>query len=421
MSSGSSQTAWLRADLAASDKRCTIAMWHHPRFSSGSTHGSWGSPGPLWEALYQAGAEIVLVGHEHHYERFAPQNPQGVADDQFGIREFVVGTGGSSNYPFGAALPTSEIRHTGTPGVLKLVLKADEYTWEFIPVAGESFTDSGEGRCHDPNPTPPTASGTPTLTVAGNIGDCNGTDDDATGMILDTLPGTILTLGDNAFPNGSLDDYNNCYQPSWGHQKLRTYAVLGNHEYQTPGAEGAFDYWEERAGPQEGLGYYSFDVGAWHIIVLNDNISFEPGSPQDQWLANDLANDGKRCTMAAWHQPAFLSSSTAGFTTRNRRAIWDRLYEAGVDVVVNGHQHHYERMGPMRPDGSRDDAAGIRQFNVGTGGESVALPTVAIHPQSEMRSAQYGVVRFQLDSTGYRWDFIPVSGGVIDTGSGTCH
>jgi 3',5'-cyclic AMP phosphodiesterase CpdA len=156
MSESSAQVAWLKADLAASTKRCTLAMWHHPRFSSGR-HGSWGSPGPLWEALYAAGAEIVLVAHDHLYERFAPQTPAAAADPQYGIRQFVVGTGGSSNYDFVAVAPNSEVRMNNNPGVLKLVLKADSYTWEFIPVAGKTFTDSGEGSCHVANPNSPPA------------------------------------------------------------------------------------------------------------------------------------------------------------------------------------------------------------------------------------------------------------------------
>jgi hypothetical protein len=424
MSASSAQVAWLKADLAASTKRCTLAMWHHPRFSSGR-HGNWGSPGPLWEALYTAGAEVVLVGHDHLYERFGPQTPTGAADAQYGIRQFVVGTGGSSNYEVVEVQPNSEVRASGNPGVLKLVLKAESYTWQFIPIAGKTFTDSGEGSCHGPNPDPPVLppATSDVLISAGNIGDCSGDEDDRTGRILDTLPGTILTLGDNAFPDGTLTDYTECYDPSWGRHKSRTWATIGNHEYNTGNANGAWDYFGDRAGPR-GLGYYSFNLGDWHVIVLNDNLPNEPyavGSPQDQWLTSDLAEDQKRCTLAAWHAPAFLSSQTAGFTTRNRRAMWDRLYAAGVDVVLNAQQHHYERMAPMKPDGSPDPVNGIRQFNVGTGGESIELPTVAIHPQSEVRAARYGVLKLTLDSTSYRWDFIPISGSPVDSGSAQCH
>jgi acid phosphatase type 7 len=172
MSAGSAQVAWLKDDLAKSTKLCTLAMWHHPRFSSGR-HGSWGSPAPLWDALYAAGAEIVLVAHDHLYERFAPQTPSAAADPQYGIRQFVVGTGGSSNYEVVSVAPNSEVRKSNNPGVLKLVLKADSYTWEFISVAGKTFTDSGEGTCHGANPNPLAAAATANvLTLTVHLHDC---------------------------------------------------------------------------------------------------------------------------------------------------------------------------------------------------------------------------------------------------------
>jgi hypothetical protein len=197
---------------------------------------------------------------------------------------------------------------------------------------------------------------------------------------------------------------------------------MGNHEYNTGNAAAAFDYFGDRAGPRD-LGYYSFDLGQWHVIVLNDNIPGQPftrGSAQDQWLSEDLAAHPRQCTLAAWHAGMFLSSNTPAFTVRDRRAIWDRLYEAGVDVVLNAQQHHYERLAPMRPDGAFD-ATGIREFNVGTGGESVELPTVAIHPNSEVRAARFGVLKLTLDSNSYHWDFLPISGAPVDSGSASCH
>ncbi|HEV8382608.1 MAG TPA: metallophosphoesterase [Gemmatimonadales bacterium] len=148
MSPGSPQETWLRSNLAASSKRCTLAYWHEPRFSSGTEHGSNEGTQPLWEALYDAGAEIVIAGHEHNYERFAPQTPTGAADPNHGIREFVVGTGGMSHYDDMKPLPNSEVFNGTTYGVLKLTLGAGTYTWQFVPVAGESFTDSGRGICH---------------------------------------------------------------------------------------------------------------------------------------------------------------------------------------------------------------------------------------------------------------------------------
>jgi len=176
MAAGSTQEQWLRADLAASSKQCTIAYWHHPRFSSGTQHGSSTSAQPLWQALYDAGAEIVVSGHEHNYERFAPQTPTGQADPVSGIREFVSGTGGASHYnDLGTPLPNSEVRNGTTWGVLQLTLDAGSYSWQFIPVAGQTFTDAGSGACHGPpgggggiSASQSTVSATPASITAGS-------------------------------------------------------------------------------------------------------------------------------------------------------------------------------------------------------------------------------------------------------------
>ncbi len=159
-----------------------------------------------------------------------------------------------------------------------------------------------------------------TILVAGNIATCGTTDDEATAGILDTLQGTVFTLGDNVFPNGSLQAYVDCYGPSWGRHKARTYATLGNHEYLSGNPGSSFEYFGDRAGPS-GRGYYSLDLGNWHIIVLNINDAtvneanpFE-GSAQDEWLKADLAAHSKSCTLAMWHNPRFFSSNTVGWTT----------------------------------------------------------------------------------------------------------
>jgi acid phosphatase type 7 len=147
---GSAQTKWLKEDLAsnADEGGCTLAYMHHPLFSSGEEHGSTPQLEPLWEALYEAGADVVLSGHEHNYERFAPQDPEGRADPQRGIREFVVGTGGKSHYPVLDPIANSEIHNDESYDVLKLTLNPKSYEWRFVPVEGESFSDSGSARCH---------------------------------------------------------------------------------------------------------------------------------------------------------------------------------------------------------------------------------------------------------------------------------
>jgi hypothetical protein len=148
MSAQSAQGRWLRADLAATTARCVLAYWHHPRFSSGNEHGSEPKTEPLWQALDDYGAEIIISGHEHNYERFAPQTASGVADPDRGIRLFVVGTGGADHYSFGPPIANSEVRNGDTWGVLQLTLWPDAYTWRFIPVPGRTFGDSGRGSCH---------------------------------------------------------------------------------------------------------------------------------------------------------------------------------------------------------------------------------------------------------------------------------
>jgi acid phosphatase type 7 len=262
-----------------------------------------------------------------------------------------------------------------------------------------------------------------TILAAGNIATCGTTNDEATATLLETLPGTVFTLGDNAFPNGSAEAYQNCYEPSWGRHKARTYAALGNHEYNLGSATASFDYFGSRAGPRD-RGYYSLNLGNWHVIVLNvsDAVSFEEGSAQDQWLQADLAGNTKLCTIALWHSPRFFSSNTIGWTSNALvTKLWERLYAAGVDVVLNGQQHQYERFSPMTPTGTPDPVRGIRQFNSGTGGESAEMPT-AIAQHSEALSAHFGVLRLTLDAGTYAWEFIPVVPGQFsDSGTGSCH
>ena len=147
VSSTSAQVKWLKNDLAANPKRCVLAYWHKPRWSSGSEHGSSSKYQPLWKTLSDAGAEIVLSGHEHNYERFKEMNASGSASSP-GLREIVVGTGGASHYGFGSALSTSQVRNSSTYGVLKLTLNSTSYSWKFVPVAGKTFTDSGTTNCH---------------------------------------------------------------------------------------------------------------------------------------------------------------------------------------------------------------------------------------------------------------------------------
>jgi PKD repeat protein len=645
------QLAWLKADLKASAKECTIAYWHKPYFSSSLSPSS--SRRPMWETLYGFGAEIILGADSKYYERYARQDPSEVADEAFGIRQFIVGTGGAGR----TAAPSSrrvnsQVLNSGTPGVLKLTLAAGRYEWQFVPIAGMTFTDAGTGTCHghpppvarpggpyraeatvtfngsasvdyqEDNPLTytwdfgdgsPTAAGdkpthtylqegvytatlvvadalgnlsapatttvtignqppvvelfsksaalgtatapkltfsdaggdadgpwtysvdwgdgavsTGTVTVqgvipvshvypavgkylatatvtdiggasagdpanmtvilpiggaviaaAGDIAKCNvsgGEDnDELTAQLLDQIvasspTATFFTLGDNAYPGGSAADYAACYEPTWGRHKSRTYAALGNHEYETTdaanlrSAAGSFSYFGSRAGEpgthpsctpapdaspttaESGRrtceGYYSLDVGNWHIVVLNDNLgppaaeratmaTIDDGigssSGQLAWLRNDLtasAASGKKCQIVIWHQPRHMSSDDAFILRTTRKALWDRLFAFGVELALNAHQHFYERHHPMNPDGVRDDAAGVRQFMVGTGGESTHAPgsLTTISPNSVVRSGDFGVLKLTLHANAYEWKFIPSTGYTFtDSGSGVCH
>jgi parallel beta-helix repeat protein len=258
-----------------------------------------------------------------------------------------------------------------------------------------------------------------TLVGAGNVARCDRTNDEATGRLLDNIPGTVFTTGDNVFASGSATDYTNCYGPSWGRHKSRTRPTPGDLDYQTAGASGYFGYFGNAAG-SAGAGYYSYDLGDWHVVALNSTVSTAAGSPQEQWLRADLAASPKRCTVAYWHHPRFSSSGTA--RRDEVKPLWDALYAAGVELVLNGHYRVYERFAPQTPDGVADPATGIRQFTVGTGGISTNSFGAA-QPNSELRRTNvYGVLQLTLATDAYTWRFVPGGGKKFsDSGSGACH
>jgi len=257
--------------------------------------------------------------------------------------------------------------------------------------------------------------------AAGDIADCRSQGDEATARLLERTPGTILTLGDLAYPSGRPEDFR-CYDASWGRFKSRTRPSPGNHEYLTRDASGYFDYFGSAAG-QRDKGYYSFDEGAWHIVSINSNCSrvggCGRGSAQERWLRSDLAATSRRCTVAYWHHPLFSSGQHGAH--RNMRPIWDALYEAGAEIVLSGHDHNYERFAPQTPAGAPDPARGIRQFVVGTGGKNYTRIR-SPQPNSEVRNDNtFGVLKLTLRPSGYRWQFIPEAGkSFTDTGSGIC-
>ena len=263
----------------------------------------------------------------------------------------------------------------------------------------------------------------PVLLAAGDIATCDGNGDEATAQLLDRLAGTVAVLGDGAYPNGTATDYAACYDPTWGRHKARTRPTPGNHDYDTAGAAGYFGYFGAAAG-DPAAGYYAYDLGAWHVVVLNSNCAAVAGcgigSPQERWLRTDLADHPAMCTLAYWHHPRFGSGEHGD--TEAMAPLWQALYEADADVVLAGHDHDYERFAPQDPAGRTDPARGIVQFVVGTGGKDLR-GFDAPRPASVARNHEtFGVLALTLGPAGYDWAFVPVAGQTFgDAGSRSCH
>lgn len=256
------------------------------------------------------------------------------------------------------------------------------------------------------------------VTAVADVASCESQGDEATAAIVDTLPGLVLMAGDIAYESGTSDEFARCYDTSWGRHRSRTRPSPGNHEYVTDQAAPYFAYFGEAAGPA-GRGYYSFDAGTWHIVSLNSNIDMSAGSPQETWLREDLAKSGARCTLAFWHHPLFSS----GFHGSNPSVapLWRALEDAGAEIVIGGHDHHYERFAPQSAVGT-PKASGLRQFVTGNGGRSL-YPALFGSANSERRFDEgHGVLRLTLGEGRYEWRFVPVTPGQFtDSGSGTCH
>lgn len=255
---------------------------------------------------------------------------------------------------------------------------------------------------------------------AGDIARC-GADlahAEATSRLLDVIGGTVFTTGDNTQTAGTPQEFRDCYEPTWGRHKWRTRPSPGNHDWETANGAPYFDYFGDAAGPA-GLGYYSYNLGSWHIVSLNGNVSMKSGSAQAAWLRQDLEANRAPCTLAYWHQPLF-SSSTNGNNAASRD-VWQVLYEFGAEIVLNGHDHLFERFAPQDPSGRLDPARGIRQFTVGTGG-CYLYNVVRLQPNSEVQASVHGVLKLTLRANAYDWQFIPIAGSTFtDMGSGSCH
>ena len=257
------------------------------------------------------------------------------------------------------------------------------------------------------------------LFAAGDVGDCSLPGTGRTGRLLDGLGGTILALGDLAYPSGSRANFIDCYDPHWGRHLNRTRPAPGNHDYDTPGAAAYFSYFGETAGFPGG-GYYVFFRGGWLIIALNSELPMGDGSPQLVWLRGQLTASGARCTLAYWHRPLFSSGPNGN--NPDVRPLFRALYDAGADLVLSGHDHSYERFAPQDPDGRADPARGIRLMVAGTGGARLSSAFGPSRPNSEARGSEWGVLKLTLSGSGYEWEFMPAADGAFhDAGSAQCH
>ena len=239
----------------------------------------------------------------------------------------------------------------------------------------------------------------------------------ATATLLDGIPGTVFTLGDHAYQQGTTEEFRRCYEPTWGRHKARTRPTPGNHDYRTARGRPYFEYFGAAAGSDQ-RGYYSFDLGDWHIISLNSSL---PRSlpAQMNWLRDDLAAHPVDCVLAYWHAPVHSSGPHAPDTSM--REIWSILYKAGADVVLNGHDHIYERFAPQDDRARVDAEHGVRQFIAGTGGGGV-YKMGKIAPNSEVRdNSAYGVLKLTLSPGRYAWEFVPIPGTSFkDEGAASC-
>jgi len=257
---------------------------------------------------------------------------------------------------------------------------------------------------------------TVTMLGAGDIGMCGSPGVAQTARLVAGLEGDLLLAGDIAYFQGSTENFRDCFNPLWGQFRSRWHPVPGNHEYESPGAAPYFTYFGDAAGPR-GRGYYAFNAGDWLILMLDSNIAATRGSPQWEFARAQLEAQRTPCTMAVWHHPLFTSGPSAGTTAM--RDMWALLEANRAEVILNGHDHLYERFARQTSTGVADPVNGIRQFTAGTGGAELynfLRPTA----NSEERIMKFGVIRFTLRPAQVDWEFLDVDGSVGDRGLDTC-
>jgi len=270
-------------------------------------------------------------------------------------------------------------------------------------------------------PTPTRAD--PVLVGAGDIARCDGEGDEATADLLDDIEGTVFTLGDNVYPAASEETLRDCFGPSWGRHLDRIRPVAGNHDWKDGGIKAFRTYFGKQL-PPDGSTWYAYWLGKWRVIVLDSDCAqvdgCDPDSPQGRWLADELATNPARCTVAMFHHPRFSSGDEHG-NDRAMDAFWQPLYRAGTDVILNGHEHDYERFAPQDPEGNEDRERGIRQFVVGTGGGELRGFDDP-EPNSELRAnVAFGVLALTLHDGSYEWRFHAADHDFADAGFAHCH
>jgi len=286
-------------------------------------------------------------------------------------------------------------------------------------------SDTGSSSSRSALRTFSTASGPdPVLVGAGDIARCDSTGDEASGAVLSGVAGQVFTTGDNAYINGTAADFAACYDPSWGHARSRTRPVPGNREWNSGSLAGYFGYFGAAATDGGGLSYYSYDISArWHAVVVDSECirvgGCGPGSPQDVWLRSDLAAHADDNVVVLWHKPRFSSGPNS---SPEMQRFTEDLYAAGVDLLLAGHDHIYERFAPLDPSGAVDLARGVPMITVGTGGAEHHQIT-GVLPGSRVRNNDtYGVLKLTLHADSFDWEFLPEDGRTFtDRGSSAVH
>lgn len=293
-------------------------------------------------------------------------------------------------------------------------LSARVYPLTLVLVAAFACADSGSKMA--PTAASSEANPPPIILATGDIAGCpEWYQDEATANLLANRAGTILALGDVVYQDGTRWQFRNCYHPSWGALLSRTRPAPGNHEYRTDEAGPYYEYFGERAGPA-GNGYYTFTLGTWQIYSLNSERNIQA---QTKWLRNHLSANPSKCVLAYWHKPLYTSGPVP--PTPAVRPLFDELWKARAEVVLNGHQHSYERFDPQDAD-SNYRARGVRQFVIGTGGAQLEPPTGPRAKNSELLYVEgWGVLKMTLKTDSYSWKFVPVPGSPkADSGSANC-